>query len=169
MYVAAQVRKSLRFSDCSTHDVDQIANGSLGNRSREVRELVLHRTSVGYVAVEICQSVDDAGDYRGEKRLFTGKVRIDRRLARRRHLGDFVNARALEAFFEKELLGSVEDPPFHVGGETLRRSAGADAQAFFASCCWPLSAPRCNHDLEISEPPSSETLLDTSSKGVQVK
>ena len=133
MYVAAQVRKSLRFSDCSTHDIDRVVNGSLGNRGREARKLVSYRTSVGYVAVENRQSVDDAGNNRGEKRLFTGKVGIDRRLAGRRHLGDFVNARALEAFFEKELLGSVEDPPFHVGGEAFRRSAGSDAQAFFAS------------------------------------
>ena len=133
MYVAAQVRKSLRFSHCSTHDVDRVVDGSLANRGREVRQLVLHRTSVGYVAVKIRQPVDDAGNYRGEKRLFTGKVGIDRRFARRRHLGDFVDARALEAFFEKELPGGVKDPPLHVGGESLRGSAGSDAQAFFAS------------------------------------
>src|SRR3979411_1762707 len=100
-----------------------MADGSFDDFGAQAQKLVLNRASLGRVALEIRQSADNASHHRGEQRLLAGKMRIDRRLARRSHRGNLVDARGAEALLEKEPLGRIEDSIFDFAGELLGRPA----------------------------------------------
>src|ERR1700687_1199241 len=128
MDVAAQIGKSLGFSNGDANDARQVLDASRNDRATQTRQFVLDCTAIGYVAFKIRQSVYDASHNRREERLLTEKVGVNRRLARGSHLGNLIDARALKALFQKKLFGRVKDSPFHVAGKALRGSAGTRPQ-----------------------------------------
>src|SRR4029077_3559338 len=78
MHAAAQIRKSLRFGDRRTEHADRLVDRFFDHLDTQARELVLYRASLGRIALQIRQAVDDARDNSGEQRLFAGKMPIDR-------------------------------------------------------------------------------------------
>src|SRR5271169_5224759 len=128
MDVAAQMGKSLRFSNGDASDARQVLDASLNDRATQTRQFVVDCTALGYIAFKIRQAIDDASHNRREERLLVGKVGINRRLARGSHHGNLIDARTPEALFQKKLFGCIKDSPFHVAGKVLRRSAGTRAQ-----------------------------------------
>ena len=97
MDMAAQRRESVGFGNSGARDAERLLDESFDDLAAEARELVLHRAPLGLKALEIRQSVEDAGHNRLEERLLPGEVSIDRRLACRRRLRDLVEACALIA------------------------------------------------------------------------
>jgi hypothetical protein len=75
--------------------------------------------ALGLDAFEIRQPADGAGHHGREQRLLAGEVRVDGRLARRRQLGDVVDAGTTIALLEKKLLGRVKDPDLDVAGKVF--------------------------------------------------
>ena len=120
--VAAQRRESVGFGNRYAGDADRFLDEPFHDLVAETRELVLHRASPRLKSFEIRQTRDDAGHDCLEQRFLSLEVGIDRRLARRRHLGNLVETRALIAALEEDPLGRVEDSRFHVAGLILRRS-----------------------------------------------
>src|SRR5712664_4514762 len=119
--MAAQGRESLGFGNCGARDSKRLLDESFDDLAAEARELVLHRASLELKALEIRQSLEDAGDYRLEERLLSRKVSIDRRFARRRHLRDLIEAGALIALLEEHPLSRIEDPRFDVARQVFGR------------------------------------------------
>src|SRR5215471_6637695 len=120
---AAQRRESVCLGNRCAGDADRLVDESFHDLGAETRELVLHRASLWIEALEIRQSVEDAGHNRLEECLLPGEVSIDRRLTRRRRLGDLVEARALISSFEECPLSRVEDSRFHVARQVFGRSS----------------------------------------------
>src|SRR5215471_429422 len=87
---AAQRRESVCPGNRCAGDADRLVDESFHDLVAETRELVLHRASLWIEAFEIRQSGEDAGHDLPEECRLPGKVTIDRRLARRRRLGDLV-------------------------------------------------------------------------------
>jgi hypothetical protein len=110
----------------------------------KTRELVLHRAPPGLETLEIRQSVDDAGHNGLEERLLPGEVGIDRRLARRRRIGDLVEARALISSLEEYPLGRIEDPRFHVARQVFGQSS--ETRPFQIVVLAHHQLPPCIHD-----------------------
>jgi hypothetical protein len=119
MDMAAQRRESVGFGYRGARDADRLLDESFHDLDAETRELVLHRTSPGLKAFEIRQSVEDAGHNRLEQPLLSLEVSIDGRLARRRRLGDLVEARALIASLEEHPLGRIENSCLHVARQVF--------------------------------------------------
>src|SRR5450631_2112159 len=119
--MAAQGRESLGLGNCGARDSKRLLDESFDDLAAEARELVLHRASLGLKALEIRQSLEDAGDYRLEERLLPREVSIDRRFACRRHLRDLIEAGALIALLEEHPLSRIEDPRFDVARQVFGR------------------------------------------------
>src|SRR5450631_490980 len=119
--MAAQGRESLGLGNCGARDSKRLLDESFDDLAAEARELVLHRASLGLKALEIRQSLEDAGDNRPEERLLPREVSIDRRFACRRHLRDLIEAGALIALLEEHPLSRIEDPRFDVARQVFAR------------------------------------------------
>jgi hypothetical protein len=104
-------------------DADCLLDESLYDLDTETSELVLRRTSLGLKSFEIRQSVDNAAYDRLEQCLLSLEVGIDGRFARRRRLGDLVEARALITSLEEHPLGRIEDSRFHIARQVFGRSS----------------------------------------------
>jgi hypothetical protein len=63
---------------------------------------------------------------RREQRLLAWKSGVDGRLSGAGGLGDFVDARALEAAFEKHMARRIEDSLLDLAGMFARRAAAAN-------------------------------------------
>ena len=168
MELAAQLRESVCFSNDRTSYTDQILDGFFGNLGAETYELVLQRTSLGFVAIEIGQAVHDPSHNCGEERLLPRKVSINRRFACGSELRDLVDTRALEPSLEENPVGRIEDALLDVAGKVLGRSAETVRRSLWASILGQDPSHVCNHDTA-SAPPREQIGLDTLRKKVQIK
>ena len=106
--------------------------------------------SLGLKALEISQSLEDAGDNCLEERLLPREVSIDRRLACRRHLRDLIEAGALIALLKEHPLSCIEDPRFDVARQVFGRSSLSRPFGITAVCS-PSAFTPCIHDAASDE------------------
>ena len=86
-------------------------------------ELLLDRVSRARQRVVACVPAHEALDDGGEQRLLIGKTSVDCGFSGRGGLGDFVDARALEAVFKKNATGRIENSLLDLAGVFARRAA----------------------------------------------
>lgn len=123
MNVPAEPGQSIRFRDRGAGYAQRVRDESFHELDAEACKFVLHRTTLGFVVLEISQSVHDVTHHRSKERLLPRKMSVDRRLACRSHLRNLVDAGALISSFEEDLLSGAENPCFDIAGQILGRSA----------------------------------------------
>ena len=97
-------------------------------------EPLLDRAAGAGESVEACVSAHEALDDGGEQRLLVGKPGVDRGFSGGGRLGDFVDARALEAALEKNPARRVEDSLLDLTRKLARRPAVAHGPRPISAC-----------------------------------
>jgi hypothetical protein len=138
MNLPAEPGQSIRFRNCGAGYAQSVFDESFHDLGAEVCELLLHRTSLRFVVIEIGQFLHDVGNHGGKECLLPGKMGVDRRLACRRYLRDLVDAGALISSFEEDFLSSVQNPRSDIAGQIPGRPAETPV--------WLLHVRLCRHD-----------------------
>jgi hypothetical protein len=119
-----QIGKAACFGDRNPDQTDRFGGQDAGQHHGGKRvKPMLDRDAMARKRVETGVSAYEPIDHRCEQRLFAGESSVDGRLASWGDLGDFVDARALEAVFEKNTARCIENSLLDPAGVFARRAA----------------------------------------------